>query len=84
MYTKTKSDITKTITNRVRKLADNLYHNGAISNDLRSYMLNRNAQPGQLKGNSKLHKAGNPMRKIVSGVNTVTEKHGRGRRKGVR
>ena len=50
-----------------------MYKKGHISSDMRRYMIPKTAKPGRLKGNPKLHKKGNPMRTIVSGIGTPTE-----------
>ena len=36
--------------------------------------MSNTCHPGRLKGNPKIHKAGNPMRTIISGIGTATEK----------
>ena len=46
---------------------------GEISKDMLQYLVPRYPKAGSLKGNSKMHKSGAPMRTIVSGINTPTE-----------
>ena len=51
-----------------------MHREGAISDDLKQYLMPRYAQKGKLKGNPKLHKPNAPYRTIVSGIGTPTEK----------
>ena len=50
-----------------------MQNKGHISSDMKRYMIPKTAKPGRLKGNPKLHKKGNPMRTILSGIGTPTE-----------
>ena len=51
-----------------------MYKQGTISSELRQYLLPSTCHPGRLKRNPKIHKAGNPMRSIICGIGTATEK----------
>ncbi|MES9884726.1 MAG: GIY-YIG nuclease family protein [Sedimenticola sp.] len=73
-YTRVNEDLTKQINTKVRKLVNRMYKEGSINSDVRHYLLPSTVQPGQLKGNPKIHKSGNPLRTIVSGIGTPTEK----------
>ena len=57
----------------VKRTVNGMYKKGHISSEMRRYMVPKTAKPGRLKGNPKLHKKGNPMRTIVSGIGTPTE-----------
>ena len=58
----------------VKKLVNRMYREGAISKDMQQYLIPRYPRAGELKGNTKLHKQGAPMRTIVNGINTATER----------
>ena len=58
----------------VKKLVNRMYREGAISKDMQQYLIPRYPRAGELKGNPKLHKQGAPMRTIVNGINTATER----------
>ena len=58
----------------VKKLANKMYRDGAISKDMQQYLIPRYPRAGELKGNPKLHKQGAPMRTIVNGISTATER----------
>ena len=79
-YKEISEDLTETATKTVKKLVNKMYKEGVISKDLQQYLIPKYPKNGKLKGNPKLHKDGAPFRTIVSGVNTPTEKNGRGRR----
>ena len=66
--------ITKEINSKIRRLVNKMYKQGTISSELRQYLLPSTCHPGRLKGNPKIYKAGNPMRTIISGIGTATEK----------
>ena len=57
----------------VKRTVSGMYKKGHISSEMRRYMIPKTAKSGRLKGNPKLHKKGNPMRTIVSGIGTPTE-----------
>ena len=57
----------------VKRTVSRMHKKGHITSDMRRYMIPKTAKPGRLKGNPKLHKKGNPMRTIVSGIGTPTE-----------
>ena len=73
-YKQTDEDLTKQINSKVRRLVNKMYKQGVISSELRQYLLPSICHPGRLKGNPKIHTAGNPMRTIISGIGTATEK----------
>ena len=58
----------------VKKLANKMYRDGAISKDMQQYLILRYPRAGELKGNRKLHKQGAPMRTIANGISTATER----------
>ena len=49
----------------VRSLVNKMYRQGAISSELRQHLMPSTSHPGRLKGNPKIHKAGNPMRTVM-------------------
>jgi hypothetical protein len=58
----------------VKKLVNKMFKDKQISKDMQQYLIPRYPRPGRLKGNPKIHKSGAPMRTIVNGMNTPTEK----------
>ena len=64
---------TSKVHRKVKLLAEELYRKGYISVNLKSYLVPKLPKPGKLKGNPKVHKAGNPYRCIVSCIGTATE-----------
>lgn len=73
-YVEVEKDVTRIATQQVKKVVNKMYNEGSITGDLKQYMLPKYPEPGKLKGNPKLHKQSVPLRTIVSGVNTPTEK----------
>ena len=73
-YSETKENLVDQGYKKVKKLVNSMYRNGAISSDMKEYLIPRYVEPGKLKGNPKLHKTGAPYRTIVSGINTATER----------
>ena len=73
-YIQSESDTTTNVVNKVKKLAKKLYNEGWISEDMKKYLMPSNPMPGKVKGNPKMHKEGNPLRVIISGLNHPTEK----------
>ena len=51
-----------------------MHKNGLINSDIKHYLVPKYSRPGQLKGNPKLHKKGKPLRTIVNGISTPSEK----------
>ena len=73
-YDVTDEDQTKKSLREVKKLVNKMYRDGAISKDIKQFLIPRYPKAGSLKGNPKLHKNNAPMRTIVNGMNTATEK----------
>ena len=73
-YEATDHDQVEEVQKKVKKLVSKMHREGAISDDLKQYLMPRYAQKGKLKGNPKLHKPNAPYRTIVSGIGTPTEK----------
>ena len=73
-YTMTEDDQTKKSMREVKKLVNQMYKDGAISQDMKQFLIPRYSKAGSLKGNPKLHKDKAPLRTIVNGMNTATEK----------
>ena len=73
-YEETEEDMTKESHKKVKSLVQRLHRQGTISADMKKYLVPRYAESGKLKGNPKIHKTNAPMRTIVSGMNTATEK----------
>ena len=73
-YDVTDEDQTKKSLREVKKLVNKMYRDGAISQDMKQFLIPRYPKAGSLKGNPKLHKNNAPMRTIVNGMNTATEK----------
>ena len=73
MYEESDQDLTSKVHRKVKKLAEQLYKKDYISGDLKSYLVPKLPKPGKLKGNPKIHKAGNPYRTIVSGIGIATK-----------
>ena len=59
-YEVTDSDRLKVVEKGIKKLTNRLHREGVIDGDLKSYLLPRYPKAGQLKGNPKVHKKGNP------------------------
>ena len=73
-YEETDYDRTEEIHKKGKRLVSKMNRDGAISDELKQYLLARYVQKGKLKGNPKLHKQNAPYRTIVSGIDTPTEK----------
>ena len=73
-YQSTGTDRTPAVQTKVKNLVQNLHRRGVIGKNQMRYMLASNPQPGRLQGNPKLHKAGQPLRTIVSGRGHATER----------
>ena len=73
-YDVTDEDQTKKSLSEVKKLENKMYRDGAISQDMKQFLIPRNSKADSLKGNPKLHKNNAHMRTIVNGMNTATEK----------
>ena len=73
-YDVTDEDQTKKSLREVKKLVNKMYRDGAISQDMKQFLIPRYPKAGSLKGNPKLHKNNAPMRTIVNGLITATEK----------
>ena len=56
-YRVTESDMTQDSLKSVRKLANNMLKEGAISKDMHHYLVPRYPKAGSLKGNPKIHKS---------------------------
>ena len=65
-YRETEKLVKKTV-NRMRK-------NGHIDDELKKYLAPKLTKPGRPKGNPELHKERKPLRTIVNGIGTPTEK----------
>jgi len=57
----------------VKKVANKLYRDGLIDQELKDYLIPKHPQEAKLKGNPKIHKNNNPYRTIVNGIRTATE-----------
>ncbi|MCG7879960.1 MAG: hypothetical protein N0C90_27085, partial [Candidatus Thiodiazotropha endolucinida] len=73
-YRKTDTDLSKTSLKNVKKVVNRIYRQGYIPKEMQQYLVPRYSGPGKLKGNPKLHKEKAPLRTIVSGLNTATER----------
>ena len=73
-YQETERNRADSALKEVKKLVNRMYKQGAISKDMQEYLIPRYPRAGELKGNPKLHKQGAPMRTIVNGINTATER----------
>ena len=51
-----------------------MFKNAHINNDMKKHLTQKLIKPGQLNGNPKLHKKGRPLRTIVNGIGTPTER----------
>ena len=65
-YKQTDRDITKDVAKKAEKIVNRLHRNGYITKDMKNYMLPKNARPGKVKGNPKIHKPDIPYRIISS------------------
>lgn len=66
-YDQVKVDKSKQITNKIKKLINNMYKRGSITSDLRHYLLPTEISSGKLQANPKIHKENNSFRTIVNG-----------------
>ncbi|XP_045208770.2 uncharacterized protein LOC123560670 [Mercenaria mercenaria] len=73
-YMETEEDLTMNSLKIVKQLVNKMYREGAISKEMQAYLIPRYPRSGKLNGNPKLHKPGAPLRTIVNGINTPTEK----------
>ncbi|XP_053394169.1 uncharacterized protein LOC128555550 [Mercenaria mercenaria] len=73
-YAESENDLTQTSMKEVKKLVNSMSRNGSIPKDMKQYLLPKYPKAGSLKGNPKLHKKSVPMRSIVNGMNTPTER----------
>ena len=73
-YKKVNKDILTMVNNKVKKLVKNLHCNGHIDDKTKKYMLPTNPGYGKVKVNPKVHKTDNPIRTIISTINSPTEK----------
>ena len=73
-YEETDYHRTEEIHRKVKRLVSKMNRDGAISDELKQFLLPRYIQKVKLKGNPKLHKQNAPYRTIVSGIDTPTEK----------
>ena len=73
-YKKTERDTTEETMKKIRKLVNRMHKEGVIGKELKHYLIPKRPSAGKLKGNPKLHKDGAPLRTIVSGINTPTER----------
>ena len=47
---------------------------GAASKEMQHYLVPKYVQAGKLRGKPKIHKANAPLRTVVSGIDTPTER----------
>ena len=73
-YEQTVADKYQETEKLVKKTVNRMYKNGHINDELKKYLVPKLAKPGRLKGNPKLHKKKRPLRTIVNGIGTPTEK----------
>ena len=73
-YKQTSEDLTKKITNKINRTVNDLFKRGIIDSELKHYMTPKFPKPGQIKENPKVHKKGNPLRIIISGIDHPTGK----------
>ena len=71
-YRQTKGYLTQVVYKKVKLLADRLYRQGYIGRHLHKYLLPALPRAGCAQGNPKLHKAGAPLRVIISGRGHAT------------
>lgn len=72
-YTEVSTDMTQKTANKIKKLADGMFKEGAINAETRKYLIPSDPKPGKLQGNPKIHKTNNPMRTIVNSRDHPTE-----------
>ncbi|XP_062579651.1 uncharacterized protein LOC134241631 [Saccostrea cucullata] len=73
-YSEVKEDRSQQITNKIKKLVNNMHKRGSISTELRHYLLPTEISSGKLQANPKVHKKNHPLRTIVNGRQHPTEK----------
>ena len=73
-YVEAEKDMTEETNKKLKKMVNKMYKEGSINDELRHYLIPKYPRAGKLKGNPKIHKSGAPLRTIVSGINTPTEK----------
>lgn len=73
-YDQVKVDKSKQITNKIKKLINNMYKKGSITSELRHYLLPTEISSGKLQANPKIQKENHPFRTIVNGRTHQTEK----------
>ena len=73
-YVETAKDLTDETMKKIKKLVNKMHKEGAIRKEMHQYLIPKRPSTGKLKGNPKLHKDNAPLRTIVSGINTPTER----------
>ena len=58
----------------IKKKVDAMVKQGMIGSKMKKYLVPKYHKPGRLKGNPKLHKKERPLRTIVNGIGTPTER----------
>lgn len=76
-FTPLQKDPTTTIKHKVNNCLDSLYHANIITDKLKKSLKTWNTIPPRLFGQIKYHKAGHPIRLIVSTINSATYKMAR-------
>ena len=61
-----KTDLTRKIENKVKKLANEMFKRGSITKDMKHYLVNSDVKFDQLQANPKVHKSGIPLGTIVN------------------
>ena len=59
---------------KVKKLVNRMVKDGAASKEMQHYLVPKYVQAGKLRGKPKIHKAIAPLRTVVSGIDTPTDK----------
>lgn len=76
-FTPLDDDPTVKIKGRINRFLDKLYHGSYISDELKKSLKTWNIIPPRLFGQIKYHKTGNPIRLIVSTINSAAYKMSR-------
>ena len=50
-----------------------MYKRNSISKEMKAYLLPKDARPGRVQENPKIHKNNHPLRIIINGQHTTTE-----------
>ena len=73
-YEAVKRDMTRHVSRQVKNITTSMHKRGYIGKHQMKYLNHDRPRPGQVQGNPKVHKEGNPLRLIVDGRNHPTER----------